>query len=158
MDDFTAVPVIDLSLAQDPATKPRFLSDLQAALVRVGFFYIKNHAVPHEAQQVLLQKSASFFRLPTEKKLEFDIARSKHFSGYSRMVNETTAGPGPGPGWQQQQQQRPGAVAPGRWAMETVYVRRWTDNVDENMEKVANEMDVFLENMDTVSEAISQFR
>ncbi|KAM3453640.1 hypothetical protein MY3296_003671 [Beauveria thailandica] len=92
MDDFTAVPVIDLSLAQDPATKPRFLSDLQAALVRVGFFYIKNHAVPHEAQQVLLQKSASFFRLPTEKKLEFDIARSKHFSGYSRMVNETTAG------------------------------------------------------------------
>ncbi|KAM3453641.1 hypothetical protein MY3296_003672 [Beauveria thailandica] len=42
--------------------------------------------------------------------------------------------------------------------METVYVRRWTDNVDENMEKVANEMDVFLENMDTEFEAISQFR
>ena len=38
--------------------------------------------------------------------------------------------------------------------MRTVYVRRWTDDVDEDMEKVKNEFDAFLENMEDLSNII----
>ncbi|KAK3358798.1 (S)-2-haloacid dehalogenase IVA [Lasiosphaeria hispida] len=40
--------------------------------------------------------------------------------------------------------------------MRTVYVRRWTDDVDEDMEVVKGENDVFLEDMSGVVEAIAR--
>lgn len=47
-----------------------------------------------------------------------------------------------------------GAKAVG---MKTVYVRRWTDDIDEDMEQVRGEVDVFLESMDTLPETIASF-
>lgn len=41
--------------------------------------------------------------------------------------------------------------------MRTVYVRRWTDDIDEDMDTVAGEVDVFLESMDTLPETIAKF-
>ncbi|KAJ6782233.1 hypothetical protein PWT90_08861 [Aphanocladium album] len=41
--------------------------------------------------------------------------------------------------------------------MKTVYIRRWTDDIDEDMEQVLREVDVFLENMDTLPETIAKF-
>ncbi|KAJ5827487.1 Haloacid dehalogenase type II [Penicillium robsamsonii] len=38
--------------------------------------------------------------------------------------------------------------------LRTVYIHRWTDDIDENMEVVKNEFDVFLENMDDLAGAI----
>lgn len=41
--------------------------------------------------------------------------------------------------------------------MKTVYVRRWTDDVDEDMDLVKKEVDVFLESMEDLPETISRF-
>jgi 2-haloacid dehalogenase len=38
--------------------------------------------------------------------------------------------------------------------MRTIYVHRWTDDIDEDMDQVKNEFDVFLENMEKLPEAI----
>lgn len=42
--------------------------------------------------------------------------------------------------------------------IKTVYIRRWTDDIDEDMENVSSEVDVFLENMDTLHETIAKFQ
>ncbi|KAH6886869.1 HAD-like domain-containing protein [Thelonectria olida] len=39
--------------------------------------------------------------------------------------------------------------------MKTIYIHRWTDDVDEDMEKVKEEFDVFLEDMDSLPTAIA---
>ncbi|RYP90227.1 hypothetical protein DL770_003648 [Monosporascus sp. CRB-9-2] len=65
-DDFTVIPILDLSLGQSPETKPQFLSELQDALIR------------------------AFFQLPIDKKLDVEITHSKHFFGYCRIGTETT--------------------------------------------------------------------
>lgn len=90
MGDFTVVPTLDLSLASSPETKAQFLSELRDALVRVGFFYVKNHSIPGHVQQDAIQKSTEFFNLPLEKKLEVETVNSRHFLGYNRMDAEKT--------------------------------------------------------------------
>jgi 2-haloacid dehalogenase len=40
--------------------------------------------------------------------------------------------------------------------LRTVYIHRWTDDIDENMEKVMSEFDVFLENMDDLPSVIGR--
>ncbi|KAI1279485.1 putative oxidoreductase [Xylaria sp. FL0933] len=88
---FTSIPVIDLSLAESPVTKPSFLSALRYALVVVGFFYVKNSTVPHQVENEFVQKSIDLCNLPLKKKLEIDMINSKHFLGYSQMGLEKTA-------------------------------------------------------------------
>ncbi|KAL4984147.1 hypothetical protein BDW68DRAFT_180936 [Aspergillus falconensis] len=79
MGDFTTIPILDLSLARTPTTKSQFLSELRDGLVRVGFFYLKNHPIPEEVQHDAMQQSREFFSLPLHKKLEIDVVHSKHF-------------------------------------------------------------------------------
>ncbi|MCJ1471143.1 hypothetical protein MMC07_009791 [Pseudocyphellaria aurata] len=88
---FTSIPVLDLSLAESPTTKPKFLSQLREALVVVGFFYLKNTSVSADIRKTFLQKSVDLFNLPLEKKLAIDMINSKHFLGYSRLGCEKTA-------------------------------------------------------------------
>ena len=90
-DDFTQIPIIDLALVKSPATKPQFLLQLRDALVRVGFFYIKNHAITADVQQKAQDQCMEFFNLSLEKKLEVETVHSKHFVGYNRMDAEKTA-------------------------------------------------------------------
>ncbi|KAA8641351.1 uncharacterized protein ATNIH1004_002019 [Aspergillus tanneri] len=44
-DTFTAIPVLDYSLATSSDTKATFLRELRNALVNVGFFYLTNPPV-----------------------------------------------------------------------------------------------------------------
>lgn len=88
---FTSIPILDLSLAESPATKPSFLAQLREALVVVGFFYLKNTSIPKHVQTEFVQKSMDLCNLPLEKKQEIDMIHSKHFLGYSRMGLEKTA-------------------------------------------------------------------
>lgn len=80
--NFKTIPIIDLSLSTSAITKPRFLSQLQDAIVNVGFFYLKTHRVPEHVQQGLLDQTIKFFDLTADKKQEVDIINSKHFLGY----------------------------------------------------------------------------
>ncbi|KAF7585838.1 hypothetical protein BBP40_010036 [Aspergillus hancockii] len=91
LSTFASIPVLDLDLARSYATKPKFLAQLRDALVIVGFFYIKNSAIPQEVQDAFIQKSMELCNLPLEKKMEIDMINSKHFLGYSRMGLERTA-------------------------------------------------------------------
>jgi isopenicillin N synthase-like dioxygenase len=65
---FTSIPILDLALAQDPATKPAFLSELRHALMEVGFLYLKNVGISDEFFQQVIEEGTAFFDIPTEEK------------------------------------------------------------------------------------------
>ncbi|KAJ9130414.1 Isopenicillin n [Pleurostoma richardsiae] len=89
---FTSVPILDLALARDPATKPAFLADLRHALMEVGFLYLKNVGIPDELFQDVITKGKAFFDIPTEEKLKIEMKNAPSFLGYSRLSAEVTAG------------------------------------------------------------------
>ena len=65
---FTEVPVLDLTVARDPATKPAFLDELRHALLEVGFVYIKNTGIDDALVAEVVRQCKAFFELPEEEK------------------------------------------------------------------------------------------
>ncbi|KAI1852107.1 hypothetical protein JX266_002960 [Neoarthrinium moseri] len=65
---FSEVPILDLALASDPATKPAFLADLRHALMEVGFLYLKNVGIPDELFADVIREGKAFFDIPQEEK------------------------------------------------------------------------------------------
>lgn len=65
---FESIPILDLSLADDPATKPAFLVELRRALMEVGFLYIKNVGIPQEFFDQVIKEGKAFFDIPLEEK------------------------------------------------------------------------------------------
>ena len=90
-EDFTSVPIIDYGDALSPEAKPHFLSALKHALVNVGFFYLHNPPMGVKVREELVNRTGAFFDLPTEKKQEVAMMKSKHFRGYSQLGIERTA-------------------------------------------------------------------
>jgi isopenicillin N synthase-like dioxygenase len=78
----SSIPTVDYSLSTSPVTRPQFLSQLRDALVKVGFFYLKNHPISKFQQKDLLAQARELFQLSPEKKREIGMTRSKHFVGY----------------------------------------------------------------------------
>ncbi|MCP6059732.1 2-oxoglutarate and iron-dependent oxygenase domain-containing protein, partial [Klebsiella pneumoniae] len=62
------IPILDLSLARDPGTKPKFLEELRHALLEVGFLYLKNVGIPDELTERVIKEGVSFFDIPLEEK------------------------------------------------------------------------------------------
>ncbi|KAK2023131.1 2OG-Fe(II) oxygenase superfamily protein [Colletotrichum zoysiae] len=89
---FTSIPFLDLSLAQDPETKPQFLDDLRHALMEVGFLYLKNVGIPDDLFQRVIMQGKAFFDMPIEEKLKIEMKNAKSFLGYSQLSAEITAG------------------------------------------------------------------
>jgi isopenicillin N synthase-like dioxygenase len=90
--NYSSIPVIDLSKASSPATKPEFLDDLRHALTSVGFLYILNHGIPQPVVQNLVEALPRLFSLPAEYKEAVALRNSPHFLGYSGTGAEMTAG------------------------------------------------------------------
>lgn len=90
-DAFTSIPILDYAQATSPDTRPAFLAALRDAIVRVGFFYLKNASIPADVRDALVEQSIALFNLPLEKKLEIEMVNSKHFLGYARLGAEVTA-------------------------------------------------------------------
>lgn len=91
---FQSIPVIDLSLASDPATKPQLLADLRSALIDVGFLLLKNYHQYGPSKQDferIRQEAIDFFELPDHVKKAIEMTNSPHFLGYTRLANEITA-------------------------------------------------------------------
>lgn len=65
---FTSIPILDLSQASDPATKPEFLRQLRHALMEVGFLYLKNVGESEAMFQEVITQGKAFFDIPMEEK------------------------------------------------------------------------------------------
>ncbi|KAM0288048.1 hypothetical protein ACHAQH_000116 [Verticillium albo-atrum] len=89
---FTSIPILDLALAHDPQTKPRFLEDLRHALLEVGFLYLKNVGISDEIYKRVIAEGKAFFDVPREEKLKIEMKNAKSFLGYSQLSAEITAG------------------------------------------------------------------
>ncbi|MCJ1361871.1 hypothetical protein MMC16_000971 [Acarospora aff. strigata] len=87
---FSSIPILDLSLARNPDTKPAFLQSLQHALLEVGFLYISNTGIPDALIQEVIREGIEFFNLPEEKKLEVQMKNAPSFLGYNKLGNEIT--------------------------------------------------------------------
>jgi isopenicillin N synthase-like dioxygenase len=88
---FDSIPVLDLSLADNPKTKPQLLSDLRHAVIDIGFLYIKNFGIDQGFLDHVCEVGKQFFTLPMEEKLRIEMKNGPHFLGYSRLGNEITA-------------------------------------------------------------------
>lgn len=79
----TALPVIDLSSSDTPAT----VATLRSACEDVGFFYIENHGIPKNLLDSVLEQSRRLFALPTDEKIR--LSDPKMSRGYTAMEEET---------------------------------------------------------------------
>lgn len=70
---FTSIPILDLELSRDPATKPEFLDQLRNALMEVGFLYLKNVGISDELWDEVIKEGKSFFDIPQEEKYGSNI-------------------------------------------------------------------------------------
>jgi isopenicillin N synthase-like dioxygenase len=68
---FTSIPILDLALARDPATKQGFLSELRHALMEVGFLYLRNVGISDEFFKQVIEEGKAFFDIPLEEKYDF---------------------------------------------------------------------------------------
>lgn len=87
---FKELPLIDLNLARDPATKPQFLESLKHALFTVGFLYLVNHGIEREAQALLDLCPSAFMNPTDEQKQEIAMRKNPHFVGYTAFGGEYT--------------------------------------------------------------------
>ncbi|KAK5198019.1 hypothetical protein LTR99_009436 [Exophiala xenobiotica] len=87
---FTSIPILDLSLAHDPATKPQLLTDLRHALLEVGFLYIRNTGISPSLISEVITLGKYFFDLPEDKKLEIEMKNAPSFLGYNKLGMEIT--------------------------------------------------------------------
>jgi isopenicillin N synthase-like dioxygenase len=85
---FTTVPILPLSQARDPKTKPAFLKDLRDTLLNVGFLYISETGLPEDLVKRVCELTQEFFDenvLPLEEKERIEMKNEKSFLGWSRV-------------------------------------------------------------------------
>ena len=72
---FTQLPVLPLSRALDPHTKPQFLSDLRYALLNVGFLYLSETGLPDKLILDVIAECKGCFdnRMHGQRPLELDL-------------------------------------------------------------------------------------
>ncbi|KAF7973261.1 hypothetical protein HWV62_38745 [Athelia sp. TMB] len=80
--NFSTVPVLDYALVSDSVRRPEFISQLQHALINVGFLYLKNPPVARKDVDDLIGFIPHLFALPQEAKDEIRMANSPHFLGW----------------------------------------------------------------------------
>lgn len=88
----TQLPILDLSLADDPATAEAFRADLRRITHEIGFFYLTGHGIPDADFTRIIDVAGRFFALPEEEKLAIENTNSPHFRGYTRTGGERTQG------------------------------------------------------------------
>ncbi len=90
--DFSAIPILDYSLLNSPATRAEFLEQLRHALINVGFLYLSNHSVSQTDIDLLISCIPKFFSLPPDVKDKIRMVHSPYFLGHSRFGTELTKG------------------------------------------------------------------
>lgn len=88
----TRLPILDLRLADDPATAESFRAELRRITHEIGFFYLVGHGIPEAEFGRIIDVAQTFFALPEEEKLAIENTNSPHFRGYTRTGGERTRG------------------------------------------------------------------
>ena len=79
----TSLPIIDFAPYFNQEDTKQTAQQIRRELSRVGFLYIKNHGIPEELQDSILENSKKFFNLPAEEKMEIHMSKSgRAFRGY----------------------------------------------------------------------------
>lgn len=87
-----SLPVLDLTLADDPSTAEHFRTALREATHGHGFFYLVGHGAGPDLVDRVVRTARRFFDLPEADKLAIENTRSPHFRGYTRVGGELTQG------------------------------------------------------------------
>ncbi|KAF5365053.1 hypothetical protein D9758_010999 [Tetrapyrgos nigripes] len=90
--NFARIPILDYYLSSTPEDRQRFLSQLQNALINVGFLYLSNPPVSQSLVEDLRSYIPRLFSLPQDEKDKVKMSNSPHFLGYSRLGAELTKG------------------------------------------------------------------
>ncbi len=86
---FSQIPILRLSQALDPATKPAFLQELRSALLNVGFLYLSETGLPDSLIKNVVTECRAFFEtLPLEEKEAIEMKNEKSFLGWSRVSTQ----------------------------------------------------------------------
>lgn len=88
--DTNTLAVLDARVpTQGTAAERRAFNDqLRSACYEVGAFYLTQHGIPAALCQAVLPEADRFFTLPTASKEQLNLRHSKHFRGYSQLLNE----------------------------------------------------------------------
>jgi len=81
---FQSLPEVDVAglYSDDAGERARTASHLGRACRDAGFFYLSGHRISEALIAQLLAKTAAFFGLPREQKLEYYIGKSPNHRGY----------------------------------------------------------------------------
>jgi isopenicillin N synthase-like dioxygenase len=83
---FTQIPILPLTTALSPTTKPQFLSSLRHALLNVGFLYLSETGLPETLVEDVKEECRKFFEeLPVHEKERIEMKNEKSFLGWSRV-------------------------------------------------------------------------
>ncbi len=87
---FTTLPILPLSAALNPTTKPQFLADLRSALLNVGFLYLSDTGLPDTLVRDVISECKGFFeKLPQGEKEAIEMKNEKSFLGWSRVSSKS---------------------------------------------------------------------
>jgi len=84
------LPVIDLSLADNPATRDQFHRNLAHIARNIGFFHLVGHGISEQEIRAIREQTYAFFALPQAEKDRIDMEWSPHFRGYTAAGVERT--------------------------------------------------------------------
>jgi hypothetical protein len=87
-DTFTALPILSLASARDPAHKADFLTKLREALLHTGFLYLNETGISDELLERVAKQTHVFFDedvLPLAEKEKIEMKHEKSFLGWSRV-------------------------------------------------------------------------
>lgn len=91
LETFTNLPILPLSAALSPDTKPQFLADLRSALLHVGFLYLTDTGLPDDVVHGVVRECVAFFdTLPLHQKERIEMKNEKSFLGWSRVSDFST--------------------------------------------------------------------
>ncbi|KUJ20057.1 Clavaminate synthase-like protein [Mollisia scopiformis] len=89
------IPIIDLSRLYSEKLEDRkaLATDIRAAAINTGFFYIKNHGIEKQTIADAKKQLLAFFKQPMEDKMKISQQFSKYYNGY-KGPRQTFISPG----------------------------------------------------------------
>ena len=93
MKNGSEIPVINISPLIDGSDEFAVASQIRAACIEHGFFYVSGHGVSECLQEKLELLSSAFFRLSVNEKMEISMDKGgKAWRGYFPVGDELTSG------------------------------------------------------------------